>query len=109
VACTGNNSLVKITPGGVSSVFASSGMNGPWFLARQPGLNVFVTLTAFASGPNVTLSWPTNAVGFQLQSATGLSPTPNWTIVTNIPTVAGSRFFVTNAAISAAQFFRLAR
>jgi hypothetical protein len=61
-------------------------------------------LTIIRSGPNVILTWPTNAAGFTLHSTTNFSPT-TWSpvalpAVTNagqicvtVPTTAGRKFF----------------
>jgi hypothetical protein len=38
VTNVGNNTIEEFTPGGIGSVFASSGLNGPQFLAFEPAL-----------------------------------------------------------------------
>lgn len=53
------------------------------------------------------LQWPTTAVGFNLQSTPGFSPT-NWAAVTNLPVVTGGKFTVTNTPGSN-RFFRLVK
>jgi uncharacterized repeat protein (TIGR03803 family) len=75
-------------------------------LAFPPNLGVL------ASGTNVVLSWPTNYAGFDyspfsLQSTTNLLPPTVWTNVSSVRGVFNGSFVVTNAATSAAQFFRL--
>jgi len=37
VANHNNNTIERFTPGGIPSVFASTGLNGPTFLAFEPG------------------------------------------------------------------------
>lgn len=58
---------------------------------------------------NVVLSWPTNATGFTLQSATDLALPVQWVDATNSPAVVGTEFSVTNAMTVGSQFFRLKR
>src|SRR5207237_747104 len=48
------------------------------------------------AGQNVVLSWPTNAVGFKLQSALNLNPPINWSNLTNAAGRVGTQFMVTN-------------
>ncbi|HTA31054.1 MAG TPA: hypothetical protein VK731_11250, partial [Candidatus Cybelea sp.] len=110
-ANTGDNTITQFVPGGGSSLYASNGMNGPWFIAMKPGLNVFVTLTSALSSSNLVLSWPANAIGFQLQTATAItSPSgTNWIASTNSPTILAGQFTVTNAFVGPSQFFRLKR
>jgi len=84
-------------------------MNGPWFLALNPGLNVFANLAAFQSGTNLILTWPTNAIGFTLQTAASLQSPAGWVDITASPSVVGAQFNVTNAMMGASQFYRLAR
>lgn len=54
----------------------------------------------------VTLYWPTNAVGWTLESATNLNTT-SWETVTKAPTIANTNFSLTASAAVAQQFFRL--
>jgi hypothetical protein len=53
----------------------------------------------------VTLSWPTNAPGFFLESTTNLAT--SFTTVTNEPVVAGTYYTVTLPATQPVEFFRL--
>ena len=64
-----------------------------------------VILNSQVSSNELVLSWPTNYVGFTLQSATK-SPT-NWMDCTNAPGVVGAQFTVTNSLSESAQFYRL--
>jgi hypothetical protein len=84
-------------------------MNGPWFIAITPGLNVFVSLSAIQSGPSIVLSWPTNAVGFKLQTASALPSVMDWIDSTNAPAIVDSQFNVTNPLVGTGHFFRLIR
>jgi hypothetical protein len=57
---------------------------------------------------NAELSWPTNAVGWNVESATSL-PATTWQVVANNPGVVGTNFTVTVGTTNAQQFFRLHR
>jgi fibronectin-binding autotransporter adhesin len=59
------------------------------------------------ASPNVNVSWPTVAGGYQLESSLGLLP-PVWKSVTNQPIAASDRYNVTNSAFSSSnRFYRL--
>jgi uncharacterized repeat protein (TIGR03803 family) len=58
------------------------------------------------SGANVTLTWPTNAVAFALQSTTNLS-SATWTTNLSAPVVVDGQYTVTNPIPATQQFFRL--
>lgn len=55
---------------------------------------------------NATLSWPTNAAGWELQSTDFISAT-NWVTVTNVPAVVGTNFSLSITTAESQQFFRL--
>jgi len=55
---------------------------------------------------NAELSWPTNAVGWNVESAMSL-PATTWQVVTNNPGIVGTNFTVTVGMTNAQQFFRL--
>ncbi len=55
----------------------------------------------------VTLSWPTNATGFNLQSVLNLTPPVDWIDSSNTPVPVGTQFTVTNNPPASSQFFRL--
>jgi hypothetical protein len=57
------------------------------------------------SGAKAVLSWPTNATDFTLQSNGNLTTT-NWVAVTNVPTIIGAQYVVTNG-VSGIDFYRL--
>lgn len=54
----------------------------------------------------VTLSWTTNAVGWELQSADSVAAA-NWDTVTNVPGIAGTNFSLSITTADTQQFFRL--
>lgn len=55
----------------------------------------------------VVLSWPTNVIGFGLESWNGLSRPPLWIPVAQAPAVIGGRNVVTNSLGNQRAFFRL--
>jgi hypothetical protein len=55
---------------------------------------------------NAELSWPTNAVGWNVESAMSL-PATTWQTVANNPVIVGTNFTVTVGMTNAHQFFRL--
>ena len=59
------------------------------------------------SAGSLTVQWPTNAVGFTLQSTPSLTPPVTWIDSTNPPAVIGGQFTVTIPFSSGAKFFRL--
>ncbi|MGI8964793.1 MAG: choice-of-anchor tandem repeat GloVer-containing protein, partial [Limisphaerales bacterium] len=58
------------------------------------------------TGNQLILSWPTNAVGFTLQSITNLTST-NWINSTDCPIILGGQYTVTNNRSSGSRFYRL--
>lgn len=66
-------------------------------------------LSISSGGGSVAIIWPTNAVGFSLQGADGVSPIISWAIVSAPRTVSGTNYLVTVGATNTARFFRLAR
>ena len=55
---------------------------------------------------NSLVTWPTNANGYVLQTATTL-PSTNWTTETSLRAVAGSEFAITNSVGGTNRFYRL--
>ena len=55
---------------------------------------------------HATILWTTNAVGWELQSATSVTVV-NWDTATNIPGIAGTNFFLSVTTADPQQFFRL--
>ncbi len=65
-------------------------------------------LTGLPAGQNLVISWPTNAIGFNLESTTNLNPPVVWTPVTSpAPLIVGDRYVVTLPIGSGNEFFRL--
>jgi uncharacterized repeat protein (TIGR03803 family) len=66
-------------------------------------------LTINLSGSNVTLTWPTNFTGFNLQSVTNLLSPAVWTNVSPGAIIVNGRNTVTNRISGAEQFYRLSQ
>jgi hypothetical protein len=64
------------------------------------------TLNAAGQGMNLVLSWPTNTVGFSLESTTNLVST-NWIPGSPLPVIVGGNNVVTNTVGSEKMFYRL--
>jgi hypothetical protein len=64
-------------------------------------------LTMIRYGENVIFTWPTNAVGFTLQSTTNLGLPAVWSTNCPAPVVIGGLNTVTNPLSSPQQFYRL--
>ena len=77
---------------------------GPTF-TYQLGLPPPTLTIALTNSESVVLSWPTNAVGYVLQ--TSLAVTGSYANVTNSPAVSGVRYVVTLPNTNPAAFFRL--
>jgi hypothetical protein len=57
---------------------------------------------------SIILAWPTNNLGFTLQSTMILLPLTIWTTISKAPVVVNGQYTVTNIVSGAQQFFRLA-
>ncbi len=66
-------------------------------------------LTIIPFGANLILTWPTNAVGFTLQSTTNLGSPAVWSTNSAAPVVIGGQNTVTNAIGGPQQFYRLSQ
>ncbi len=66
-------------------------------------------LTITLSGTGVVLTWPTNVVGFTLQSTTNLVPPLAWSTNSPAPVVVGGWNTITNPISGPQQFFRLSQ
>ena len=66
-------------------------------------------LTITRSGVNVILTWPTNAVGFTLQSTTNLVSPVVWITVSPGPIVIGEQNLVINPISGKQNFYRLSK
>jgi len=66
-------------------------------------------LTLIPQCANVILTWPTNAVGFTLQSTTNLVSAAGWSTNSPAPVVIAGQNTVTNPITGAQMFFRLSQ
>jgi hypothetical protein len=89
--------------GGVTGI--QSGFN---LLPVAPPLRPFPQLHIVKAGPNLVLSWPTNALGFTLGSSTDLGSAA-WTYAFPPTVVVNGQNFVTNPISGSQQFFRLSQ
>jgi uncharacterized repeat protein (TIGR03803 family) len=64
-------------------------------------------LNTTASGPNVIITWPANAIGFTLQSTTNLVSPGSWSAVFPRPVVVNGQNTVTDTISGSQQFYRL--
>jgi len=64
-------------------------------------------LAIIPSGTNVVLMWPTNAIGFTLESTTNLASPHGWNPVSPGPVVTYGQYTVTNPISGTQQFYRL--
>ena len=80
----------------------TNGGGGTFFRLVMP-----VSLCAWQSGDEFVLSWPTNAIGYTLQTATNLVAPVDWIDSTDVPTTVGAEFRVTNSLSTPFLFYRL--
>jgi len=135
VAEYGNFTIRKITPDGTVTTVAGSTLqtgsvdgtggaarfNGPTDVAVDSTGDLYVAdrqritkgtpprpqLGLARVGNQTLIFWSTNAVGFQLESATGLSESDAWSAVTNSVVVVGDQNTVAMAASGVSKFYRL--
>jgi hypothetical protein len=84
--------------------------NRVWALDGNNGLMSFTitapSLSVSQSGNNVIVSWTTNVSGLLLQSTPTLSPAA-WAGVTNVVSVVGGRYTITDNVSLGSKFYRL--
>lgn len=90
--------LSVIAAGGISTTVSNFTVNS--VVVPQPKLSIAL------SGANVVLSWPTNAVGYNLQQTAALNPS-TWTNYTGTVNTIGTNRTVTLTTPSGRMFFRL--
>ncbi len=97
-----NETLIFVVPD-----YALSDNSGGVSVLISPAIPVIpVVLTIVPGTDTVTLEWPTNASGYNLQQTTNSLPGA-WSFVTNSPFVLNTNFAVTLPIGSTNQFFRL--
>ena len=75
--------------------FTAAPLAGPYQLLINGGLT------------GVGLTWPTNAVGWVLESTSQIETTNSWRLVTNTPAITETNYSLELPAIADRQFFRL--
>jgi hypothetical protein len=78
----------------------------PFVLSFSPAWPEFRINIKQVDPQHATLSWPTNAVDWELQ-ASASSAAINWSTVTNAPDIAGTNFSLSISTTNTQQFFRL--
>jgi len=86
---------------------AATTVDFDWVAYGDP-CNLPQSLAISRAADRVMLSWPTNALGFNLQSSTNLTA-GDWLKVTNTAAILGEQFTVTNDLAGRSKFFRLAQ
>ena len=100
---SGQTTIPLVAQSGVTTDAA-----GPRYtVALIRGVKLLPTLNARPTGKELIFSWPTNAPGFTFQSTLDLTPPVTWLDSTNLPTVIGTHFTLTNSTSSATRFYRL--
>ncbi len=111
-----NGSTTAITSLTETNMTYSSGSVGLYGFSSQtfdnfvlqvpPGFGPYLLNIARTDSSHATLSWPTNAVGWDLES-TAFLVAANWSTVTNAPVIAGTNFTLTVSDAGTQQYFRL--
>jgi uncharacterized repeat protein (TIGR03803 family) len=92
---------------GTATAGGSAGNGTVFSLSLGPATVTAPQLAVLRSGANVILTWPTNATGFTLQSATNLNPPAVWNTVSPAPAIVNGQNTVTNPIAVTQQFYRL--
>jgi hypothetical protein len=89
--------------------FGTAGGKVSPYIARANLLTLptLPTATLLFSGANVILKWPTNAIGYTLQSTTNLISPVVWTTNPPAPVVVNGQNTVTNLIFGGQKFYRL--
>jgi hypothetical protein len=106
------NVIVQLNAGDTVDFAVGYGSGFQGNFGDSTGLSATIVLMPVLSitpGNPPTLSWPTNATGFFLESVTNLPPAGSWERFGETPTVVGTNFVVPNAGGDAQRFFRLAQ
>jgi uncharacterized repeat protein (TIGR03803 family) len=101
--------LVQGSGGDFYGTTLSGGQSGAGTVFRLTVVLGPPQLTIIPSAANVALIWPTNAIGFILQSTTNLASPVVWATNSAAPVVINGQNTVTNPISASQQFFRLAQ
>lgn len=99
-------SFVATSPSVTLSISAQRNGTGVAYAIDNIVMQRTPQVAAKIAPPNIVLSWPTNAPGFRLQSATDFTAA-SWSDVTNIPALDGDNYSVTLSPSQGRCFFRL--
>ncbi len=78
-----------------------------WASVTPPGAPSSPLLTASHAGGKIVLSWPTNSLGFTLETVANMPSSNLWTAVTTPVVIVGNQYVVTNNTTAATAYFRL--
>lgn len=90
-----------------NTLFGTTYEGGSFDYGTIFSFNVIPHLTMTLSEENLIVSWPTNSIGFSLQSNTNLASQTGWTTVSPTPVVVNGQNVVTNPIFGKGQFYRL--
>lgn len=93
-----------LPPGSYSLVVTVNGIS-----SDPVNFQIEPILAIATSGQNIILTWPTNAVGFQLQMSLNLGPGAVWTTNSSPTNVVGGVNTVTNLRTGAQKYYRLSK
>jgi hypothetical protein len=103
-ASYGGSIVVNSDAGSGTKTIAVSGIGTSTDTLHNPPIQVGATTQ---SGNALVMTWPTNAVGFQLEFATNLGPSAIWTPIKSTATVVNGQNVLTNSITGQGMFFRL--
>jgi hypothetical protein len=85
--------------------------NTHWIVRQLPGLQIQTPpqLQISYAANLVSVSWPTSATNYILETSSNLGTLNNWTPVSDTPQIVGEQFMLTFGATNSAQYFRLTR
>jgi hypothetical protein len=105
-----NNQVVALAVSGsdlyAGGYFGTAGGKVSPYIARA-SLLTLPTVSMTFSGADIIVTWPTNATGFTLQSATNLTSPAGWSTNSPAPVVVNGQNTVTNPISGTQKFFRL--
>ena len=99
--------LLQGSDGSIYGTTSGGGQGGAGTVFRLTIVPGLPQLALISSGPNLILSWPTNASDFVIQFATTLANGGDWQDSTAIPTQTNGQNVVTMLTSGSAGFFRL--
>ena len=95
-----------------SVLYGTAGQGGVWGDGTVFSISLPVSppqLAITRSAANMIVTWPTNAIGFALQSATNLVSPVVWSTVSPAPVIVNGQNTVTNPISGTREFYRLSQ